>query len=621
MSLTRKLRRMTLPKLTERDSLALWREVVAVAVASNDYSLTVKVRVLLDLKLRDYADLLQLSDELLQPVYGAEKDHFLAHQLASLIRKYPAFPKLGIDPEAAAHATFMSAEWRCKWVNRRLYAVRHRDSQPYPREREEAKKWIRYVLADRTRRDPEGPTCDFPFSELWDECDFTGGASVGVHGSATHLYAKLTQGYKGGWTVTPRALPMAARAVWENSQMREMFLREKGRTLYSVDERTFIDRFLKSVALTGYNKVGYVPKTAKTHRSIAVEPTLNTLLQKGVDLIMRKRLKRVGLDLSDQVPNQRMAFLGSLHWEDPDSYCTIDLSSASDTLAIMCARDLLPEEWFDVLDSLRPHFRDTDAGPVRYEKFVTMGNGFCFPLQTMIFASLCVAAYAVEGLAPDFRVYGDDIIVRRPVFDKVMELLKFYGFKPNRRKTFSQGPFRESCGADWHNGTNVRPVILDKPLDSLQRVFGIYNQTLRSQCPYVADYFKEVRELLFAKIPEKFRFVSATDPAVVVSGETIDGAFWVAQDVAMASPYVRFNRDTQSLSYVRLQAVPVADARLDQDPLLMEMGALMAALRGGSSTSTFTLRYTEVYRPVIVNPERVYGQAAPARDEPVRQVA
>nr|QDH87797.1 MAG: RNA-dependent RNA polymerase [Leviviridae sp.] len=323
-------------------------------------------------------------------------------------------------------------------------------------------------------------------------------------------------------------------------------------------------------------------------------------------MLMRKRLKRVGLDLSDQFRNQRLAFQGSLEWEHPDSYCTIDLSSASDTISIGAVYDLLPEEWFEVLDSLRSHFREEEGGVVRYEKFVTMGNGFCFPLQTMIFSSLCVAAYALEGRQPDFRVYGDDIIVRKSVFARVMELLKFYGFKANRRKTFSEGPFRESCGADWHSGQNVRPYILDNPLDSLQRIMGMHNQTLRSDCDYVEPYFQGVRDFLFAYVPEETRFVSYVDPSVEVSGETVDGAFWVAQDIALASRFTRWNRYTQSLSYVRLQAMPVVDQQLTRDPVLSELGYLMAALRGGTSRSTFTLRYAERYKPVVVNPERDY---------------
>lgn len=593
--------------LSRNATLLLWSKIVEIAIDSNDYPIGLKEEVKTFLKNGDYASLLEVSESMLRTEYATAEEHFLAHQLANLIRKYPDLPGLDVNPRDKALQTFESAEWRCKWVNRRLHAVRQRNEQPLARERMEAQKWIRYVLTDKSQHLSEGPVCDFPFDELWEKCDFTGGASIGVNGSNTHLNAKLMQSERDGWTVGPRALPYAARAVWANAHMREWVLFNEGSPFYAVDEREFINRFQKSITLTGYNKVSYVPKTALTDRSIAVEPTLNSFLQKGVDLILRNRLLRVGLDLSDQTPNQRMAKSGSLNWESDDGYCTIDLSSASDTISIMAVRDLIPDEWFSVLDDLRSHYREDGESVVRYEKFMTMGNGFCFPLQTLIFSSLCVAAYAEAGLKPDFRVYGDDIIVRKPVFDKVIELLKFYGFVPNRRKTFNKGPFRESCGADYYKGQNVRPIIFDQPLEQLQQAFGFHNQTLRSDCVYVHDYFSEVRNFLFLFVDESIRYVSDSDPSYTFSGETVDGAFWVSQDVALGSSFTKWNSDTLSLTYIRLQAKPVVDKSVPRDNPKHGISVMIAALRGGSSSSTFTQRYRVLYQPRIVNPQKVYG--------------
>lgn len=596
-------------KLEMQETLHHWRSILQIAVVGNEYSvnLTEKVKSLLEKS--DYAGLLELGEELSRTVYATPKEHFLAHQLSLLIRKYPQLPNLDIDPELAARKTFWSTEWRCKWINRRLTAVRQRDEQPLERERHEARKLIRYVLTDTSQHSPEGPVCDFPYDQLWQECDFTGGASIGVNGSNTHYNAKLMQSEKGGWTVSSRAMMYAARAVWANAQMREMILMDKihSERFYSVDSKKFVNLFVKKVSIVSYNKLSFVPKTAKTHRSIAVEPTLNTFLLKGVDNLLRKRLLKIGIDLSDQIPNQRLAHLGSLNWESDDAWCTIDLSSASDTLSIMAVKDLLPEEWFDVLNDLRSHYCNDNDEITHYEKFVTMGNGSCFPLQSMIFSALCHAAYAVSGLKPEYRVYGDDIIVRKTVFGKVMELLEFYGFIPNRRKTFSEGPFRESCGADFHSGTNVRPVTFDKPLEELQQVFGLHNQTLRSKCPYVHDYFTDVRTYLVSIVDESIRYVSDSDPSYIFSGETIDGAFWVAQDTALASRFTKWNPDTQSLSYVRLQAMPVVDRTVEKGSTVYPYSVLSAALRGGSSSSTFTQRYRVSYRPRIVNPLRDYG--------------
>lgn len=618
MSLATKLRCVMHTKISRHQALETWREIVRIAVNQNNYEQSLKDRINLSLDNGDYAGLLRVSESIVHTAYAQTEDHFLAHQLSNLIRKYPDLPGLDTDPRKAAERTFESAEWRCKWGNRKLVAIRSRDTQPFVTERMEAQKYIRYVLTDRSQRDPEGPVCDFPYAELWESCDFTGGASLGVNGSSTHYLAKLMQGEGDKWTVGSRAFGYAARAMWENSHIREWVLTaDKAESPhYCVDEREFANRFTKMVRIVSYNKVGFVPKTAMTMRSIAVEPTLNTFLLKGVDQIFRRRLKRVGLDLSNQEQNKRMAWLGSLEWESDDPYCTIDLSSASDTISIMCVRDLLPEEWFTVLDDLRSRYRESGKGVQLYEKFVTMGNGFCFPLQTLIYASFCVAASAAVGVKPDFRVYGDDIVVRKSVFSKVMELLEFYGFVTNKRKTFSEGPFRESCGGDYHQGTNVRPIVFDTPLEQLQQVFGFYNQTLRSPCPYVKDYFKDVREYLFSKVDDSVRYVSDSDPAVTdVNGDTIDGAFWVCQDIALGSPFTRWNRYTQSLSYVRLQAKPVVDKRARSTASSNQWGLayLMAALRGGSSATPFTLRYQTNYIPRIVNPEKDYGVCSPKR--------
>lgn len=607
MSRSQMLRCVKHQNVDRKEALSIWGKILSIAVVSNEYHETLRTQVLHLVEEGDYAGLLVLGESLSREVHATPKNHFLAHQLSSLIRKYPDFPNLGIDPQHAAMKVFESSEWRCKWVNRRLSAVMHRDVQPHDRERREAQKWIRYVLTDRSQKDPEGPVCDFPFQELWNRCDFTGGASIGVNGNSTHINAKLMQSVKGGWTVNPRALRYAARAMWENAHTREFVLHEEGRSVHCLDANVFIKRFLARVSIVGYNKLSFVPKTASIHRVACPESTLGTFLLKGVDEILRDRLRRVGLDLKDQVLNQQLAFKGSTEWETDNPYCTIDLSSASDTLSIGCAFDLLPEEWFKVLDDLRSHYRLDGDKVVRYEKFVTMGNGSCFPLQTMIFSSLCVAAYASIGQKPDFRVYGDDIIVRRAVFDKVIELLKFYGFVPNPRKTFSEGPFRESCGADYHGGTNVRPIIFDKPLEHLQQVFGFHNQTLRSPCPYVFAYFDKVRDFLFHYVNEEIRYVSDSDPLYTFSGETVDGAFWVALDVALASRFTKWNPDTQSLSYIRLQAMPVVDQTVQKNTSLYGLSVLIAALRGGSSSSTFSQRYRTTYRPRIVNPLRDYG--------------
>jgi hypothetical protein len=195
----------------------------------------------------------------------------------------------------------------------------------------------------------------------------------------------------------------------------------------------------------------FVPKSAKTYRAIDVQPTLNTLLQGGVGRWMERRLLRAGIDISQQEPNQKLARQGSLD----DSLSTIDLSSASDTIALELIRFLMPDEWFDLLRATCCSSTLYGGSEYHLEKFSSMGSGITFPLETLVFWA--IATSACEGMAEQVRAYGDDLIVPRERFDEVVTALTTCGFSVNRDKSFKSGPFRESCGADYYLGINVRP--------------------------------------------------------------------------------------------------------------------------------------------------------------------
>jgi hypothetical protein len=74
-----------------------------------------------------------------------------------------------------------------------------------------------------------------------------------------------------------------------------------------------------------------------------------------------------------------------------------------------------------------------------------MGNGFTFELMTLILTSLC------RTLDPDSSVFGDDIIIDSGSSSRLIQLLEEVGFRVNVDKTFTSGPFRESCGANFHS--------------------------------------------------------------------------------------------------------------------------------------------------------------------------
>ena len=197
------------------------------------------------------------------------------------------------------------------------------------------------------------------------------------------------------------------------------------------------------------NRVAFVPKSWKTERTIACEAEGNMCLQLAFDKYAKRRLRRFGINLSDQTRNQELAKEGSINGK----LSTIDLSMASDTLAYNTVALLLPGEWFQYLRSIRSEgyalYPNQDE---KYHKFSSMGNGATFSLETLVFAALCSAVGSSA-----FSVYGDDIIIESELASDLIALLGFFGFVPNTEKSYTTGSFRESCGKSWYKGFDVTP--------------------------------------------------------------------------------------------------------------------------------------------------------------------
>lgn len=221
------------------------------------------------------------------------------------------------------------------------------------------------------------------------------------------------------------------------------------------------------------NRVELVPKNWKTDRTIACEPEGVLPLQLAFDTYAKRRLRRVGIDLTDQSANQRAAKQASID----GAFATVDFSSASDTISYNTIALLFPEEWFAYLTDVRsPGYRGVFGEGV-YAKFSSMGNGATFTLETLVFAAAC---YAVSN-SRDFLVYGDDVIIHEKFYEEYIALTSFLGFTVNREKSFSSGPFRESCGGDYYTGIEVTPVYIRNISFAKANLCHLVN-TLRSIC-------------------------------------------------------------------------------------------------------------------------------------------
>lgn len=231
------------------------------------------------------------------------------------------------------------------------------------------------------------------------------------------------------------------------------------------------------------NKLSFVNKTQQIARPICTEPVTNMWLQLGFGSILESRLRqKYGIDLSLQPDiNRRLATIGSIS----DQLCTVDLESASDSMSLRMLKECLPPSFMAYLLKMRsPCSRLPDGSVVHLEMVSTMGNGFTFPLQTVIFVAAVVASYRYLGVPYVLRgpwdernvsVFGDDIIVDRRVVRTLTRLLNLLGFVVNSDKTYVEGPFRESCGVDVFHGVDVRPVYI-KQMRTLQDCFVAINR-------------------------------------------------------------------------------------------------------------------------------------------------
>lgn len=233
-----------------------------------------------------------------------------------------------------------------------------------------------------------------------------------------------------------------------------------------------------------------VPKTLKTPRIIAIEPTCmqyaqQALLSPLVELLEADHLRPEGfgenlvsgmVGFTDQNPNRELARLGSLN----SQLATLDLSEASDRVSLMHVSALLDSEKWPHLHEAAFASRSRLAevpgwGLIAPAKFASMGSALCFPMEAMVFLATVflgiedslqrpITRRDILSFRDRVRVYGDDIIVPIDHVNHVMSALDRNGFKVNHDKSFWNGKFRESCGGDYFDGQWVTPARLRKDL-------------------------------------------------------------------------------------------------------------------------------------------------------------
>jgi hypothetical protein len=219
-------------------------------------------------------------------------------------------------------------------------------------------------------------------------------------------------------------------------------------------------------------KVIDVPKTMKTPRLIAKEPTCMQYTQQALavplmDMINRDKIASMFISFRDQKPNQLLAREGSR----TGGMATLDLSEASDRVSIQLVEWLLHgfTDLKDAVMNCRSTRADVRGEGIPLTKFASMGSALTFPIETMVFLTIALVGIErslgfrlttrhLKQMAYVVRIYGDDIIVPTDSADEVVATLEAYHFKVNTRKSHWNGNFRESCGKEYFRGHDVSIV-------------------------------------------------------------------------------------------------------------------------------------------------------------------
>ncbi len=215
-------------------------------------------------------------------------------------------------------------------------------------------------------------------------------------------------------------------------------------------------------------KVTHVPKTQKTPRMIALEPSTVQYAQQGLKDLIYETVQFSDWNgvfgFTDQGRNQHLAREASV----TGSHATLDLSEASDRVSVPLVALLVQNlpHLGEYLSATRSQVANVRGVRYPLRKFASMGSALTFPIETMVFTTIILSVMLEHGvkvhsprqLWGQVSVYGDDLIVPTEYAIAVIERLEAFSLKVNRSKSFWTGKFRESCGEEYYDGHPVNVV-------------------------------------------------------------------------------------------------------------------------------------------------------------------
>ena len=218
-----------------------------------------------------------------------------------------------------------------------------------------------------------------------------------------------------------------------------------------------------------------VPKTAKGPRLIAAEPTAHQYCQQILLKFLFDQSRShpvVGgmIDFKDQNKSGALVLQASLD----RNLATVDLSDASDRLTCWTVERMMRTNPPLLLALHAARTRYVWDGNSQHKdflslrKFASQGTATTFPVMSLVM--LCIALGAsleplervtiarLREYRNQVRVFGDDIILPKHGYARLVRAMDLLELKVNVAKSYVHGHFRESCGTDGYLGHNVTPI-------------------------------------------------------------------------------------------------------------------------------------------------------------------
>lgn len=239
------------------------------------------------------------------------------------------------------------------------------------------------------------------------------------------------------------------------------------------------------------SRYSVVPKNNAIDRSIDLQQFINMVVQRAIGTGIGKVLKKhFDLDLEVTQPIHGSMIRDS-HW------ATIDLRNASDSNTWSLLEFMAPKWFVNLVKQATPPFTEgLDGHFYMTNKVSSMGNGFTFELMTLFLIAL------VRTLDPRGSVFGDDIVVNREHAITLITALESAGWVVNKEKSFIDGPFRESCGFNYHESHGyIRSYDFTYP-KTIGDCITFWNKSvLLSHIPF----FRELCRVLYRAVPKALR--------------------------------------------------------------------------------------------------------------------